>query len=154
MFCSPPAARPWRHTVPIVFVLVSDPVGAGFVDSLGRPGGNATGFTNFEYGISGKWLELLKEIAPDVKRGAVIRDPSISAGIGQFAAIQSIAPSFGVELTTVNVRDADEIERGIKVFARSGNGGLIVTASALAAFHRDTIIRLAAGHKLPAVYSE
>jgi ABC-type uncharacterized transport system substrate-binding protein len=133
-------------------VNVPDPVGAGFVDSLARPGGNATGFILFEYGISGKWLELLKEIAPGVTRVAVIRDPAITAGIGQFGAIQSVAPSFGVELNPVNVRDAGEIERAIAAFARSSNGGLIVTASALSVVHRDLIITLAARHKLPAVY--
>ena len=120
------------RTVPIVFVHVADPVGAGFVDSLARPGGNATGFTLFEYGISGKWLELLKEIAPGVTRAAVLRDPAIAAGIGQFGAIQAVAPSFGVEVSPVDVRDAGEIERAVTAFARSPNGGLIVTASALA----------------------
>jgi putative ABC transport system substrate-binding protein len=140
------------RAVPIVFVTVPDPVGAGFVDSLARPGGNATGFTAFEYGLSGKWLELLKEIAPGVTRAAVIRDPAITAGIGQFAAIQSVAPSVGVEVSPVNVRDAGEIERAITAFARSSNGGLIVTGSALAVVHRDLIVMLAARHKLPAVY--
>jgi putative ABC transport system substrate-binding protein len=140
------------RAVPIVFVTVPDPVGAGFVDSLARPGGNATGFTAFEYGLSGKWLELLKEIAPGVTRAAVIRDPAITAGIGQFAAIQSVAPSIGVEVSPVNVRDAGEIERAITAFARSLNGGLIVTGSALAVVHRDLIVMLAARHKLPAVY--
>jgi putative tryptophan/tyrosine transport system substrate-binding protein len=142
------------RTIPIVFVHVPDPVGAGFVQSLARPGANATGFINFEYGISGKWLALLKEIAPSVKRVAVLRDPAISAGIGQFAAIQSVAPSFSVDLSTVNVRDPNEIETTIRMFANSANGGLIVTASALAAFHRNLIIKLANEHKLPAVYSE
>jgi putative ABC transport system substrate-binding protein len=140
------------RAVPIVFVVVTDPVGAGFVDSLARPGGNVTGFINFEYGISGKWLELLKQIAPGVTRAAVIRDPAITAGVGQFAAIQSVAPSFGVELKPVNVRDAREVERAIMDFARSSNGGLIVTGSALAIVHRDLIVTLAARHKLPAVY--
>ena len=120
------------RTVPIVFVVVPDPVGAGFVDSLARPGGNATGFMQFEYGISGKWLELLKQIAPGVTRAAVLRDPAIAAGIGQFGAIQSVAPSLGVEVSPVNVRDAGEIERAVTAFARAPNGGLIVTASALA----------------------
>ena len=120
------------RTVPIVFVIVADPVGAGFVDSLARPGGNATGFMLFEYGISGKWLELLKEIAPGVTRAAVLRDPAECSGIGQFAAIQAVAPSLGVEVSPVNVRDAGEIERAVAAFARSPNGGLIVTASALA----------------------
>jgi putative tryptophan/tyrosine transport system substrate-binding protein len=140
------------RAVPIVFVTVPDPVGAGFVDSLARPGGNATGFTAFEYGLSGKWLELLKEIAPGVTRAAVIRDPAITAGIGQFAAIQSVASSVGVEVSPVNVRDAGEIDRAITAFARSSNGGLIVTGSALAVAHRDLIVVLAARHKLPAVY--
>ena len=140
------------RTVPIVFVQVTDPVGAGFVASLARPGGNATGFTQFEYGMSGKWLELLKQIAPGVTRAAVLRDPAIPAGIGQFAAIQAVAPSLGVELSPVDVRDAGEIERAITAFARGSNGGLIVTASALAIVHRDLIITLAARHQLPAVY--
>ena len=117
------------RTVPIVFVTVSDPVGAGYVDSLARPGGNATGFSLFEYSISGKWLELLKEIAPRVTRVAVLRDPANPGGIGQFAAIQSVAPPFGVELSPVDVRDAGEIERAVTAFARSSNGGLIVTSS-------------------------
>jgi putative tryptophan/tyrosine transport system substrate-binding protein len=142
------------RTVPIVFVIVPDPVGAGFVDSLARPGGNATGFITYEYSISAKWLELLKQIAPEVTRAAVLRDPAISTGIGQFGAIQAVAPSFGVEVSPVNVRDAGEIERAIAAFARPSNGGLIVTASALAVVHRDLIIRLAARHKLPAVYYE
>jgi putative tryptophan/tyrosine transport system substrate-binding protein len=140
------------RTVPIVLVNVTDPVGAGFVDSLARPGRNITGFLNFEYGLAGKWLELLKQIAPGVTRVAVIRDPGISAGTGQFGAIQSVAPSFGIELTPVNVRDAGEIERAIAAFARSSTGGLIVTGSALATFHRNLIIALAAKHTLPAVY--
>ena len=141
------------RTVPIVFVLVIDPVGAGFVASLARPGGNATGFTIFEYGMSGKWLELLKEIAPGVTRAAVLRDPAIASGIGQFAAVQAVAPSLGVELSPVDVRDAPEIERAVTAFARSGNGGMIVTASALATRHRDLIIKLAARYKLPAIYA-
>ena len=141
------------RTVPIVFALVIDPVGAGFVDSLARPGGNATGFLMFEYGLSGKWLELLKQIAPGVTRAAVLRDPTIASGIGQFAAIQAVAPSFRVELSPVNVRDAREIERAVAAFARSPNGGLIVTASPVASRYRDLIVTLAARHKLPAVYS-
>jgi putative ABC transport system substrate-binding protein len=140
------------RTVPIVFASVADPVGAGFVDSLARPGGNATGFMQFEYGLSGKWLELLKQIAPGVTRAAVLRDPAITSGIGQFAVIQSVAPSLGVEVSAVNVRDAGEIERAVTAFARSSNGGLILTASALAVLHRELIITLAARHKLPAVY--
>jgi putative ABC transport system substrate-binding protein len=140
------------RTVPIVFVNVADPVGAGYVESLARPGGNATGFIQFEYGITGKWLELLKEIAPGVTRVAVARDAAISSGMGQWGAIQSAAPSVGVEVIPVNVRDAPEIERAIAAFARSPNGGLIVTGSALAAFHRNLLVALAARHKLPAVY--
>jgi ABC-type uncharacterized transport system substrate-binding protein len=142
------------RTVPIVFVIVPDPVGAGFVDSLARPGGNATGFINFEYSISAKWLELLKQIAPGVTRVAVLRDPAISTGIGQFGAVQSVAPSLGVEVSPVNVRDTSEMERALSAFARTSNGGLIVTGSALAVVHRDLIITLAARHKLPAVYYE
>ena len=140
------------RTVPIVFAVVIDPVGAGFVDSLARPGGNATGFTVFEYGMSGKWLELLKQIAPAVTRAAVLRDPTIASGIGQFAAVQAVAPSLGVDLSAVDVRDASEIERAVTAFARSSIGGLIVTASALATRHRDLIIALAARLRLPAVY--
>jgi putative ABC transport system substrate-binding protein len=140
------------RTVPIVFAIVPDPVGAGFAESLARPGGNATGFMQFEYSLSGKWLELLKQIALGVTRAAVLRDPAITAGIGQFAIIQSVAPSVGVELSPVNVRDAAEIERAVTAFARTPNGGLIVTASALSAFHRELIVALAARHKLPAVY--
>jgi len=140
------------RTVPIVFVTVIDPVGAGFVATLARPGGNATGFTNYEYGTSGKWLELLKEIAPRVTRAAVLRDPAIASGIGQFGAIQALAPSLGMELSPVDVRDAGEIERAVTVFARAPNGGLIVTGSAAAVVHRDLIATLAARHRLPAVY--
>jgi putative ABC transport system substrate-binding protein len=140
--------------VPIVFAYVPDPVGAGFVDSLARPGRNATGFTPFEYSLSGKWLELLKQIAPGVMRAAVLRDPAISTGIGQFGAIQATASSFGVEVSAVNVGDTGEIKRAITVFANSSNGGLIVTGSALASLHRNLIITLAAQHKLPAVYFE
>jgi putative tryptophan/tyrosine transport system substrate-binding protein len=140
------------RTVPIVFVNVVDPVGAGFVASLGRPGGNATGLTIFEYGISGKWLELLKEIAPGVTRAAVLRDPAVASGIGQFAAIQAVAPSVGVELSPVDLRDTGEIERAVVAFARGSNGGLIVTASSLANVYRKMIVELAARHKLPAAY--
>jgi ABC-type uncharacterized transport system substrate-binding protein len=139
------------RTVPIVFAQVIDPVGAGLVDSLARPGGNATGFTVFEYGISAKWLELLKEIAPLVTRVAVLRDLTI--GIGQLGAIQAVAPSFGVELSTIGVRDAGEIESAMTAFARSSNGGVIVTASTLAVVHRELIASLAARLRLPAVYS-
>jgi len=141
------------RSVPIVFAGTIDPVGAGFVDSLARPGGNTTGFVLFEYSMGAKWLELLKEIAPNVTRVAVLRDPAIASGTGQFGAIQSVAPSLGVELTPVNVRDPGEIERAISEFARSSNGGLIVTAAPLALVHRDLIVTLAARHKLCAVYS-
>jgi len=140
------------RTVPIVFVNVVDPVGAGLVASLARPGGNATGFTLYEYGMSGKWLELLKEIAPRVTRAAVLRDPARAPGIGQFAAIQAVAPSLGVELSPVDVRDVGEIERAVTAFARSPNNGLIVTASPSAAVHRKLIVTMAARHQLPAVY--
>ena len=139
-------------TVPIVFVNIIDPVGAGFVDSLAQPGGNATGFISYEYGLSAKLLELLREIAPELKRVAVLRDPAIATGIGQLAVIQAAAPSFGVEVRPVGVRDADEIERAITAFARSSNGGLIVTGSPLTALHRKLIIALVARHRLPAVY--
>jgi putative tryptophan/tyrosine transport system substrate-binding protein len=142
------------RTVPIVFTGTPDPVGAGFVESLARPGGNATGFTNYEYGIGGKWLELLKEIAPGTTRAAVIRDPAIAAGVGLWGAIQTAAPSLGVELRPLGVRDSGEIERAIPAFARSPNGGLIVTGSTLATVHRDLIVTLAAQHKLPAVYPQ
>jgi putative tryptophan/tyrosine transport system substrate-binding protein len=146
------ALRQATRTVPIVFVTVIDPVGAGFVATLARPGGNATGFTNYEYGMSGKWLELLKEIAPRVTRAAVLRDPAVASGIGQFGAVQAVAPSLGVELSPVDVRDADEIERAVTQFARGSNGGLIVTGSAAAIVHRELIAMLAARHRLPAVY--
>src|SRR5258708_15033429 len=139
--------------VPIVFVLAIDPVGAGFVASLSRPGGNATGFTMFEYGMSVKWLELLKGIAPHVARAAVLRDPTIASGIGQFGAVQAAAPSLGVELSPVDLHDDGEIERAITAFARSPNGGLIVTAAPLATRHRDLIIALAARHGLPPVFA-
>jgi putative ABC transport system substrate-binding protein len=140
------------RTIPIVFVQVADPVGAGFIDTLAQPGGNATGFLQFEYTLSGKWLELLKEIAPGVKRVAVLRDAAIATGIGQFAVIQSVASSIGLEVSAINVRDAGEIERAVARFASSPNGGLILTASALSATHVELIIALAARHKLPAVY--
>jgi putative ABC transport system substrate-binding protein len=140
------------RTVPIVFVQFIDPVGSGVVATLSRPGGNATGFTSFEYGTSGKWLELLKRILPRVTRAGVLRDPAITAGIGQFAAIQAVAPALGVELTAMDVRDAGEIERAISAFADGANGGLIVTGSPLAAVHRDLIISLSTRYRLPTVY--
>ena len=139
-------------TVPIVFAIVVDPVGAGFVASLAHPGGNTTGFTAFEYSMSGKLLELLKEIVPGVKRVAVLRDPATAAGIGQFAAIQGASSSFGVEVIPIGVRSADELERDIAAFAREPNGGLIVTASSTAAAHRELITMLAARYHLPAIY--
>ena len=140
------------RTVPIVFTLIVDPVGAGYVDSLAHPGGNATGFTIHEYAIGAKWLELLKQIAPTVTRVAVIRDPAIAAGTGMFGAIQSVASSFGVELNPVGVREGGDIERAITAFARSSNGGLIVTGSVPASANRELIVALAARHRLPAVY--
>jgi putative ABC transport system substrate-binding protein len=151
------AVEPLRRvtrTVPIVFSLVPDPVGAGFVESLARPGGNITGFSPWEFGIGAKWLELLKQIAPSVTRVAVLRDPAITAGIGLWGAIQSVSPSFGVELRPVDVRDASEMERVLAGFAGSPNGGLMLTGSAWAIVHRDLIIALAARHRLPAVYYE
>jgi putative tryptophan/tyrosine transport system substrate-binding protein len=140
------------RTIPVVFTLTPDPVGAGYVTSLARPGGNATGFTSTEYGMSAKWLELLKEIAPGVTCAAVLRDPAIAQGIGQFAVMQSAAPPLGIELSPVSVRDAPEIERAIAEFARSSNGGMVVPASGLVLLRRDLIISLAVRHKLPAVY--
>ena len=140
------------RTVPIVFVNVIDPVGSGFVDSLARPGGNTTGFLLFEYSLSGKWLELLKQIAPNVTRAGVFRDTGNPAGNAQFGAIQTMAPSLGVEVSPVNLRDASDIERAVMAFARSANGGLIVTGSPTAAVHRALIIELAARYRLPAVY--
>jgi putative ABC transport system substrate-binding protein len=142
------------RTVPIVFTTILDPVGAGFVDSLARPGGNATGFVAFEYGLSGKWLELLKQVAPSLTRVGILRDPATAAGIGQFAAIQSVSPSFAVELRPIDVREAGEIERAVTAFAGPSNGGLIVTAGSGSAIHGDLIVTLAARHKLPAVYGD
>jgi ABC-type uncharacterized transport system substrate-binding protein len=142
------------QTVPIVFTVVPDPVGAGFVDSLARPGRNATGFTQFDYSISGKWLELLKEIAPQVTRVGVLREPGLTAAVAQFAVIQSVAPSLRVEPVPLNVRDTNEIEQAVRTFARPSGDGLIVVSSPLTIFHRELIIRLAAQHSLPAVYYE
>ena len=142
------------RTVPIVFAFAADPVGAGFIESLSRPGGNATGFVLVEYDLSAKWLELLKEIAPDVRRVAVLRDPAAMTGIGQFAVIQSVARSFGVDVSPLNLRDPSETERAVTAFASSSNGGLIVAASALATVQRALLIELAARHRLPAVYFE
>src|SRR5262245_51257846 len=139
------------RTIPIVFMNVPDPVGAGFVESMSHPGGNITGFSSFEYSMSGKWAELLKQIAPHVNRALVFRDPTSAAGIGQFAAVRSVAQSLGVELTPANVRDSSEIERAVAAFARSGNGGVIVTAGGTAA-HRKLVISLAARYKLPSTY--
>ena len=140
------------RTIPIVFTIVPDPVGAGFVDSLARPGGNATGFSQFEYGLSSKWLELLKEVAPGVTRVAVVREPGLTAAIAQFAALEAVAPSLHVELVPLNLRDDGEIEREIDAFARSPADGLIVTSGPLASVHRDLIIQAVARHRLPAVY--
>jgi putative ABC transport system substrate-binding protein len=147
------AVKQVAGTVPIVFVNIVDPVGAGFVESLARPAGNVTGFTSFEYGISAKWLELLKQIAPNVTRVAVLRDAAISSGIGQFAVIQGAAPSFGVELRPIDVGNTGEMERAVTTFARSSNGGLIVTSSPSTAAHRVLIVALAARYRLPAFYS-
>jgi putative ABC transport system substrate-binding protein len=142
------------RTIPIVFGAVVDPVAAGFVASLAHPGGNTTGFTNFEYGLSGKWLELLKEIMPSVKRAAVLRDDASPAENGMFSAMQSAAPSVGINLSPIGMRDPNEIERTVIAFAREPNGGLIVLGSALASIHRDLIITLANRHRLPAIYSD
>jgi putative ABC transport system substrate-binding protein len=142
------------RSVPIVFAIVPDPVGAGFVDSLAKPGGNATGFMTFDPGISAKWLELLKELVPGLKRAAVLRDPTITAGIGMWSAIQAVAPSLGVELRPIDVRNASDIERAVAEFARNPNSGMILTGSGLAVIHRDLIIGLAARHKLPTMYYE
>ena len=146
----PPMMQATR-TIPIVFVQVVDPVGSGFVKSLARPGGNITGFTPFEYSLAGKWVELLKQIAPHVTRAAVIRDPTRGYGIGQFAVVQAIAPSLGMEVSPINAPDVSEIESAIAAFARSPNGGLVVALGGTA-IHRDLIIALAAKHRLPAVY--
>ena len=140
------------RSVPIVFSSIADPVGSGLIDSMARPGGNATGFTLFDYALSGKWVELLRQIAPTVTRVAVLRDPALTAGIGQFAVIKSVAPSIGVDVSAINMRDAREIEQDITRFANTPNGGLILTGSALSVVHHDLIIALAAQHKLPAVY--
>jgi putative tryptophan/tyrosine transport system substrate-binding protein len=140
------------RTIPIVFTVVPDPVGAGFVDSLARPGGNATGFSQFEFGLSAKWLELLKEIAPGVTRAAVLREPGLTAAIAQFAALQAVAPSLRVELVPLNFRDADQVEQTLAGFVRSPADGLIVTSGPLATVHREAIVAAAARHKLPAVY--
>jgi ABC-type uncharacterized transport system substrate-binding protein len=142
------------RTIPIVFISATDPVGSGYIESLAHPGGNATGFTLFEYGVSGKWLELLKEIAPRVTRVAVLRDAGLPSGGGQLGALQGAAQSFGVELSPVGVRTVEEIERGITTFVRGMNGGLIVTSSSFATFHRDLIVTLTSRHRLPAVYSD
>ena len=150
-----PTVGPLRQatrTVPIVFAVVPDPVGSGFVDSLARPGGNATGFMQFEYSLSAKWPELLKQVAPGVTRAAVFWEPAIPAGIGQFAVIQAMAPSVGVEVSPISGRDMPEIERAIAAFARSSHGGMIVTASALANVHRNLIVAMAARHRLPVIY--
>ena len=139
------------RTIPLVFVNAPDPVGAGFVQSMARPGGNITGFSNFEYSMSGKWADLLKQIAPNVTRALVIRDPTSAAGIGQFAAVRSVAQNLGIELTPVNVRDTDEIEQSVAAFARSGNGGMIVTSGGTGS-RRKLLIGLASRHKLPSIY--
>ena len=146
-----PALQATR-SIPLVFAFVIDPVGSGFINSLARPGGNVTGFTAFDYGIGAKWLELLKEIAPNVTRAAVIRDPAIAAGLGMWGAIQSVSPATGIEVSPINITDVGEIERAVAAFAQASNGGLIVTGSALTVQHRDLLIALAARHKLPATY--
>jgi putative tryptophan/tyrosine transport system substrate-binding protein len=146
------ALQQMTRSVPIVFVNLVDPVGAGYVESLARPGGNATGFTSFEYGLSGKWLELLKEIAPSVTRAAVLRETAVAAGVGQYAIIQAVAPSLGIELRPIDLRDRGEIERGVVAFAREPDGGLIIVGSPSGVVRRDLIITLAARHRLPAVY--
>ena len=147
------AMRQASAKTPVVFALVTDPVGAGFIDSLARPGGHLTGFTLFEYSIAGKWLEMLKEIAPNIRRVAVLRDVSVAAGTGQFGAIQAVAPSFAVELRPLGVNDAEEIERALSAFGPGPNDGMIVTASPLAALYRERIISLATRHRLPSVFA-
>jgi putative tryptophan/tyrosine transport system substrate-binding protein len=142
------------RTIPIVFAIVPDPVGSGFVERLSRPGGNATGFMQFEYNLCGKWLELLKEIAPSVTHAAVLRDPTFVAGIGQFAVIQAVAPSVGIEISPIDLRETNQIERAIATFAESPNGGIILTASGKAAFNVNLVIAAAARYKLPAVYDQ
>ena len=149
-----PAVLQATRTISVVFVHTPDPVGNGYVASMARPGGNATGFLTFEYNLAAKWVELLKEIAPNVTRAGILRDAAVAQGIGQFAVIQSVAPSLGVDVTPINVRDAAEIERDITALARSANTGLISTASPAGPIHRDLIIALAARHKLPAIYVE
>ena len=144
--------RQLTRTVPIVFVGVVDPVGAGYVESLARPGGNITGFTNFEYSLSAKWLELLKEIAPGVTRAAVLRDPTVASGSGQFGVIQAMASLLGVEVSPIDPREAQEIERAVTAFASKPNGCLIMTPTAFSTIHRELIIALAARHRLPAIY--
>src|SRR5215475_2373980 len=148
------ALQQMTRTVPIVFVTIVDPVGAGYVESLAHPGGNITGFSLFEYTLSGKWLELLKEIAPGVTRAAVLRDPAVGSGAGQYAIIQAVAPSLRVELRPIDIRDPGEIERAIATFAQTPNGGLIIAGSPAAVVYRNVIIKLAAHHQLPAVYSQ
>jgi putative ABC transport system substrate-binding protein len=148
------ASQQATRSVPIVFPVVGDPVATGLVDSLARPGGNSTGFMEFEFSLSGKWLELLKQIAPDITRAAVLRDPTLGSGTSQFAVIQAVAPSLRVDVNPVNVRDASDIERTLAAFARSSNGGMIVTAGGAAQLHRNLIVTLAARHKLPAAYFE
>jgi putative ABC transport system substrate-binding protein len=147
----PPVLQIARN-MPIVFVNVADPVGAGFVESLARPGGNVTGFIQFEYSLSGKGVELLKQIAPGVTRAAVLRDPSVSSGIGQFAVVQSVAPAAGMEVVPIDVREAAEVERRLAAFANAPNGGVIATASARVVVHRDLVVALAARHRLPTIY--
>jgi putative tryptophan/tyrosine transport system substrate-binding protein len=157
LFGAGPTVRPLQQatrTIPIVFATVVDPVGGGYVESLARPGGNTTGFAESEYGVSGKWLELLKEIAPNVKRAAVIRNPNVPGGFGQLKALQGMAPSLGIQLSPVDLRDADEIERAITKFAGEPDGGLIVTSRTSALLHRDLIVSLAARYRLPAVYPD